>query len=90
MVTNVIYEDLSSLGSPRQSELISDSAEVSERQSKAIMDEKNSLSITKLQPRKSSILTSESCDENDEMDDREKNEQTLKKKLKKKTALAKQ
>ena len=90
MVTNVIYEDLSSLGSPRQSELISDSAEVSERQSKAIIDEKNSLSATNLQPRKSSILASESCDENDEMDDREKNEQTLKKKLKKKTALAKQ
>jgi hypothetical protein len=90
LVTNVIYEDLSSLGSPRQSELISDSAEVSERQSKAIIDEKNSLSITNLQPRKSSILTNESCDENDEMDDREKNEQTLKKKLKKKTALAKQ
>ena len=81
---------MSSLGSPRQSELINESAEASQRQSKVIASENNSLSAPKLPPRKNSALTSDSYEENDEIDEREKKDLTLKKRIQKKTALAKQ
>jgi hypothetical protein len=82
---------MSSLGSPRQSQFTADSAVTSARQSKAVeLDEKIAPTTLSLPLRDNSILQSDSNEENDEMDDGDHTELTMKKKLKKKTDLAKQ
>jgi len=87
----VTYEDMSSLGSPRQSQFTADSADTSARQSKAVeLDEKIQPSTLSLPLRDNLLIHSDSNEENDEMDDGDHTELTIKKKLKKKTDLAKQ
>jgi hypothetical protein len=82
---------MSSLGSPRQSQFTADSADTSARQSKAVeLDEKIQPSTLSLPLRDNSLIHSDSNEENDEMDDGDQTELTIKKKLKKKTDLAKQ
>ena len=93
VITSVTYEEeLSSLGSPRQSVINTEDKSSmqtqSARQSKLDPDDKdkNSLPIA----RNSANTCSESNNENDEMEDKDTNGSRLKKRLKKKTDKAKQ
>ena len=96
MVSNVIYEDGSSLSSQRQSQLNTDSVLTSERESKVEPSENNALVVEPsekpVERNNSSHLSNESNEDNDEMDeeDKESDSQNLKKKLQKKRNLAKQ